>query len=549
MKTEVLCRTSATVAAIRLTAILVVTLLTLGLAPGTAAAQPAEDSTRPKPSTTNVLERKGPPRRAVQLSIEEALQIAIELNLDLRSEQLTRNNAEADIAIALSVFDPLFTSSYTISKFRQPTVSFLSGINAGAEVTVNPFESQVFSFGVSGLLSSGTNWGLSLVDTRSDNPESTFFSLNPRNELTLRAEITQPLLKNFWHDANLADYRVSLNNLEISREQYIRLIQTTIANVHNAYWDLVFSQRDLEVKEESLTEANRLLEINRQKLDVGTGTEVDIFDAEANIETQKGGIIEAMSLVERAQDDLLDLLNYGEYLEQTDQPISEQGPYSGLRIVPTTPLTFVEYPVRLSQATDLALRNRSELKQAHLVHQNADLEVARQKNQMKPTFNLVGSWDQEGLEGNFGNTLDTAGSGRFYSWSFGLVFEYPIGNRAAESQLLKSRNSLRSAELDVKRTRNTVFKEVHQAVRDIITARQKVETTRSATRLRREQLNGETERLRAGTSTSFQVLQVQNDLLEAQGLEIQAQVDYKKAVTAFEHATGIILSTSGIIVE
>ncbi|MEM7164089.1 MAG: TolC family protein [Planctomycetota bacterium] len=544
MKTAVVCRAFCSV---------VVLLLMIPAVAGwtsQAGAQPPATTPPATPTkTADLPEPDGPPLRPVPLSIEKALHIALEMNLELRTERFTRDSAENDIAIALSVFDPLFNTSYTVSKFRQPTVSFLSGVGAGASVTVNPFESSVFSLGVSGLLPAGTNWGLSLVNTRSDNPESTFFSLNPRNEMTLRAEITQPLLKNFWTNSNLADYRISQNNLEISREQYRRLVETTVSDVHNAYWDLVFAQRDLEVKEESLTEAERLLEINRQKLDVGTATEIDVYDAEANIETQKSGIIDARAQLERAQDDLLDLLNYGEYLQRNDEEVGTEGPYGGIRVVPSTPLSFAEYPIQLGQAQGLALRNRSELKQANFVHHNADLELQRRKNQMLPTFNVVGSWDQEGLDENFGNTIDGVGTGRFYSWSIGLVFEHPIGNRAEKNQLAKARNSLRAAELDIDRTRNTVVKEVRQAVRDIRSARQRVQTTRSAMQLRREQLNGETQRLRVGSSTSYQVLQVQNDLLEAQSLEIQAQVDYKKAVTAFERATGIILSTSGIIIE
>ena len=95
--------------------------------------------------------------------------------------------------------------------------------------------------------------------------------------------------------------------------------------------------------------------------------------------------------------------------------------------------------------------------------------------------------------------------------------------------------------------RDSIILEVTQTARDIEATYQRVQTTRAASRLRKEQLEGEEERLRVGASTSYQVLQVQNDLLEAQLEEVRALVDYKLAITAHENAVGRILPDNMVV--
>ena len=88
--------------------------------------------------------------------------------------------------------------------------------------------------------------------------------------------------------------------------------------------------------------------------------------------------------------------------------------------------------------------------------------------------------------------------------------------------------------------------EVTRAVRELQSARQSVDTTAAATRLRREELDGETRRLEVGVSTAYQGLQVQNSLLQAQVSELQSQVRLRKAISSYRNATGTILKGHGI---
>ena len=118
--------------------------------------------------------------------------------------------------------------------------------------------------------------------------------------------------------------------------------------------------------------------------------------------------------------------------------------------------------------------------------------------------------------------------------------------RAAQNREMQAREDLRLAQLSKEQISNGIILEVTRAVRELDSARQSVETTQAATRLRREELDGETRRLEAGVSTAYQVLQVQNSLLAAQVRDLQAQIRVRKAITGYRNATGTILKDYGI---
>ena len=486
-----------------------------------------------------------PARPRMELSLDDALRLAFTHNLDLQIERLTAERARRDRRIADAAFDPLFRSSYSIARFRQPSVSFLDFGSTISTISVNAFDSTNWDVGVSGILETGTQYSLVAGGSRNDNPDSSIFSLNPRYNSSVELVVTQPLLRGFGDDTVLADLRIASRNAEISRLELHRRVEDTVVEVVNAYWDLLFARKDLEVKEQALVEANELLDINRRKQQVGSGTEFDVIDAEANVETQKAGIIDARNALENAQDGLLDVINAPQYRRsEIASPL-----FVDVEIVPVTEPDLEELEISLEDSVERALEQRIEIQRQVLSIQNAEDVVGRAEDDALPRFDLTGSWTNSGLEGDFDGSWSELGKGTYYDWSVGLVLEIPIGNRAAEQRRAQARIDRSSARLDHRRTVNGVVLGVTQSVRDVRSAQQRVLTTRAATRLRTEQLDGEKRRLTVGLSTSYQVLQVQNDLLEAQTAEVESIVFLLKAVTAYRRQTGDVLETFGIEVD
>ena len=81
-------------------------------------------------------------------------------------------------------------------------------------------------------------------------------------------------------------------------------------------------------------------------------------------------------------------------------------------------------------------------------------------------------------------------------------------------------------------------RQIRQAIRDIETVSKRVEVTRAATVLAHTQLEAEQEKFRLGLSTSFVVLDLQEDLSIAQSDETRALSDYNVALARLDQVTG-----------
>ncbi|MEC9476283.1 MAG: TolC family protein [Planctomycetota bacterium] len=474
---------------------------------------------------------------SLDLSLDDAIGLALDHNLDLEIQRIGERRNQWDPLIAEAAFDPLFRTGYTISKSSTTSTSIIEGAEVGQQIEQ---DNRNYFLGLSGQLRYGTTWNVRLNGSRFESSStSEFFSpLNYRGAYQL--SLSQPLLRGFGRDITETSLRVAVRNALASRLATRRSVETTVASVVGSYWDLVYTRRNVAVQESALAEARELLEINRRRLEVGTGTEIDVISAEANIETQKAGIIDSVNQLRDIQDVLLDKINAPGFRVGGDS-----GPlFRDVEVVPTTPLELAEFPVEMSDAVQMALASRLELVQQDLQIANSEDQLRLSEDQLKPSLTLDGGWTQPGNDISFDGSWSNIGED--YNWSAGLNFEIPLGNRAARNRLLQSREDLRMAQISRDQASHGIVLEVTRAVRELQSARQSVETNAAATHLRREELDGETRRLEVGVSTAYQVLQVQNSLLQAQVSELQAQVRLRKAIAAYRNATGTILKGYGI---
>ena len=91
--------------------------------------------------------------------------------------------------------------------------------------------------------------------------------------------------------------------------------------------------------------------------------------------------------------------------------------------------------------------------------------------------------------------------------------------------------------------------DVDNASGQVITSRQRIVSTSEASRLAEESLDAGQERLRAGTGTTFEVLELQKRLIEAEAAELRARADYNKAVSEYERQTGTALRKHGVVLK
>ena len=218
----------------------------------------------------------------------------------------------------------------------------------------------------------------------------------------------------------------------------------------------------------------------------------------------------------------------------------------------------------LDQALQAALSQRPDLLGKKKELDNRNIEVKYNENQIYPTLDLVSSLGLNGISGEainitsgtvqglskFGGGYDQALSelttGKYHLWQFGLNLSYPLGNRAAKSKLTSKRLEIAQLLLDIKDLERTITLEVREAYRQIKTDIKRVHAARIAREFAEEKLNAEEKKFEVGLSTSFNVLEFQEDLAEEQSNEIKATIDYKKSKNRLRQVKAQTLADNNI---
>ena len=176
-----------------------------------------------------------------ELRLEEAVSLALEKNLDIQVAKLEPQSVDFPVAGFRNSYRPALSSTFGMrDQYQLPT----STLNGGTKVNNG---TATYNFGLSQNVSRfggafTVNWSNSRVNT-----SNTFSTFNPSFQTNLVGAFTQPLLRGFKIDNTRQQLMVSLINREVSEESARATVTQTLANVRNAYWDLVFAQSAVEV--------------------------------------------------------------------------------------------------------------------------------------------------------------------------------------------------------------------------------------------------------------------------------------------------------------
>jgi outer membrane protein TolC len=480
---------------------------------------------------------QGPVRR---LSIDEAVALALEQNLDLQVDRIDPQIQDTTVAVARSGWTPVFFSSLSTRSQTNPPQDIFAGDQTAItneNLTSNAGVQQLLPFGGA---SYSVNWNSGRVATN-----NIFSSFNPQLNSSISLNYTQPLLRNFTIDATRQQVLVSRKNREISDVQLQQSIAVTTRNVKNAYWDLVFAISNLAVQRQSLELAQRSYRDNRARVEIGTMAPLDIVQAEAEVAQREEGVILAEATISRAEDRLRALIS---------NP-AEQSEFWNTRLEPSDPPTFTPAAVNIDAAVKNALAARTDLNTSRKQIESNNIAIRYFRNQSLPDVNALVNYSAIGLAGTqfeltnefppqvlgqtqrgFGSALNDVFASDFPTWSLQLQVNYPIGSSNAESNLARARLQNAQAQKQLQNSELQVTTQVRELGRNVMTNAKRIEATRASRALAEKRLEAEEKRFQAGLSNSFLVIQAQRDLAQARNNELAATIDYLKSVVDYETA-------------
>ena len=487
----------------------------------------------------------GPVRR---LSMDEAVEMALEQNLTIQVERLNPQLEDLTIADARSVWLPNLNTTFQNNAQASPSGSQLAG---GAEkITTATFSNQI---GVNQLLP----WGGASYDATWNSSRATtsnfFSSFDPALRSTLSVNFTQPLMRNFRIDNPRQRLQISTTNREISDIQLRDTIVSTVRQVKNAYWELSFSISALAVQQQSLELAEESLRNNRTRVEVGTMAPIDIVEAAAEVARNEEAVIVAEAAIEEAEDVLRALI--------MDPSMPD---FWTVRLAPTDTPLLQTREIDIDAAVTAAMGNRTDLRQQRRSLDNVDVNIQYYRNQTLPDVNFVLNYSATGLGGTrlirdsvfggsvvdkisrgFGTVLGDILASDFPTWTFGFTVGYPLGQSSADANLARSRLERTQTQTRIRSLELNVATEVRRVGREVNTNLKRVDATRAARQLGEQRLEAEQKKFAVGMSTSFFVFQAQRDLAQARNNELRAILDYNRAQVDFEAVQETSLTGGG----
>lgn len=526
-------------------------LVTMALVAGVAAsasgqsAQPPAQPPAPAPvqqpapapvqtPAAKGIEPTGPVR---PVSIDEAVNLALEQNLGIQVQRLNPALQELNTAQVLSNYTPRFGVGVFTESQDQPPSSFLSG----GETTIST-DNLGFNTTIAKLFPWGTEASVAF-DSGRQNTNNQFSSFNPLLSGNVDVMVTQPLLRNFRFDTVRQQLFVSRTNEEIADVSLQQSIALTTRNVKNAYWDYVYSINALQVARQSLDLAQESLRNTRSRVEIGTLAPIDVVQAESEVASREEAVILAEASIGQSEDNLRSLI--------FDPKTPE---FWNMRLQPTDTAPFAVQQVDVTAATDRALKERTDLITARKQLEIDDVNVKFWKNQRLPGLDARLDYNTTGVGGrqlvrqgdgfpppvvgevrrSYGDLLTDVFGRNFATWRLSVNVNYPIGTSNADASLARSRIEQRQDQTSLRQLELNVATQVRDSGRQLVANSKRVEATRAARVLAERRLEAEEKKFAAGMSTSFEVFQAQRDLAQARSNELRAVLDYNQSQVDFD---------------
>ncbi len=491
----------------------------------------------------------------LSLTVEQAVEMALKNNKDIEVSRNDYRISEFGIRAARGLYDPLVTSEGYYENLTVPTASLIGGAVNGAVTQTRTFGSA----GVTGFSPyQGGSYSALFNSSRTTTSNTNSF-LNPQFPSSFTATYVQPLFRNRKFDNNRRQIEIAKKNQELSDVQLQIKAIDVISSVQQAYWNLVFALRVLQVEQESLKQAKDQLESNKRLVARGVLAPIELVAANSQIANFEQSLFTAQDAVTRAENNL-----------KTQVLPDRSAPEWSRPLMPVSPVELPTPKISLEVAVAEALKNRSEITELQKGADINEIDQRYYRNLLKPQIDLVGTYTTQGLAGietaaainpatglsrvpgnlvgNYPNSLLNLLQQDYPTYRIGVTISLPWGNRVAKANLgskLVEAERIQNLRLQ---TEQAIEAEVRNALQSMRSIEARLASAVDA-RVAAEDLYESEQRLfRAGTSTFYVVTQRQTDLARARNQELQARTALNRAISDFQKAIGATLTSNNVTV-
>lgn len=293
------------------------------------------------------------------------------------------NGSTFGLGPLITSFDPVLTSTLQEDRFHILPSSTFNPESPQNTLTGNVSYQQGFSW--------GTNLLVGFNNTRISTGDAPFTTLSPQLNSSFKFQLTQHLLQGFGFAANNRFIRIAKNTREQTDVSFRLQVITTVNQIQTMYWDLVYAYENARVQKESLAFAEKTLSDTKKQVEIGSLAPIEVVRAQSTVAQDQQTVTIALTNLQ------LEQLLMKNALSRTlrDQTLA------GADVIPTSTMELpASEPVQPTQ--DLiadALRHRADLVVQRIQLNSTEISNQAVRNALLPTLDLFAYYGGTGLGG------------------------------------------------------------------------------------------------------------------------------------------------------
>jgi outer membrane protein TolC len=343
-------------------------------------------------------------------------------------------------------------------------------------------------------------------------------------------------------------------------------IITTVDQIENMYWDLVYAYENLRVKKESLAFSERTLSDTKKQVEIGSLAPIESVRAQSTVAADQQSLTVAKTNLQLEQ--LLMKNALSRTLHDTTLASAEVVPLSTMEVPQNEQVQPIE------DLVNDAIRHRAELVESRIQLNSQELSNKAVRSALLPTLDLFAYYGGTGVGGaqnsanlcsnldpslqgfgcattptpgvTYGSTLNQLVNSTAPDKGVGLQLNIPLRNRAAQAVQIRSELEYRQSQMALQQTENRISIEVRNAQFGVEQNRASVASAQATVDYAKQSLDAEQKKYQFGTSTTTAVLQNRSALATAESTLLSAMAAYEKSRVELDRAVGTLLDHNGI---
>lgn len=281
----------------------------------------------------------------------------------------------------VSSFDPALTGSFEVDRLKSQCNTPLCATDQNTTATDLTY-------------TQGFQWGTDMsvkFDNSRVSSNSDYDYLSPALNSSLQLRLTQHLLQGFGLATNTRFIRIARNNRRISDVAFRNQVVSTVNQIENLYWDLVAAYENLKVQQKQMEFAQQLLINNKKQMEIGSLALIEVVKAQGAVAADQQSLTQAQTDLELAQ-----LLIKNAIARTLADPVLVNA-----EVIPTSTIEMpaVEPAESTQSLTDQAFRLRPDLEVATVNLINSRINRKAIENSLLPTADLSAYYGGSGLGG------------------------------------------------------------------------------------------------------------------------------------------------------